>query len=300
MSAREKRARKKEVREEKREGRQQRRQERRETRGERREERQTQRQGSREERRTQRAEHREERQALRGAPRQERQAGRQQRRQERRETRGERREERQTQRQGSRTQRRTMRQEHREERQIGRISGRGYIHGSHIMVHFKILTSPGAATLRTWVDNLRDLYEDIGLRVDILSRETIRNPPANLNNVNVGNCRRGQVTANMDDLYNIRGGVTGNDLTIYFVQSTVPPNNGCAAHPRGRPGVVVAATASQWTLAHEIGHVLDLNHVNNNDRLMTRNGTFNITNPPPDIVAAEARTVGRSRYVSKD
>jgi hypothetical protein len=55
---------------------------------------------------------------------------------------------------------------------------------------------------------------------------------------------------------------------------------------------VVARVASQWTLAHEIGHVLDLPHCDTDDaclldRLMTGCGTNNITNPPPDLVAAE-------------
>jgi hypothetical protein len=33
--------------------------------------------------------------------------------------------------------------------------------------------------------------------------------------------------------------------------------------------------------------VLDLIHVNNNDLLMTSNGTANIPNPLPDLVASE-------------
>ena len=35
-------------------------------------------------------------------------------------------------------------------------------------------------------------------------------------------------------------------------------------------------------------------HVNNNDRLMTGNGTANITNPPPDLVASEVTTMTNS------
>jgi hypothetical protein len=50
---------------------------------------------------------------------------------------------------------------------------------------------------------------------------------------------------------------------------------------------VVVRPATQWTFAHEIGHVLDLIHVNYNDLLMTGNGTANITDPPPDLVASE-------------
>ena len=67
--------------------------------------------------------------------------------------------------------------------------------------------------------------------------------------------------------------MTGNDVVAYFVRSTQPPFNGCGAHPAGRPGAAVASGCSAWTLAHEIGHVLGLSHVNDNNRLMTGNGT---------------------------
>ena len=45
------------------------------------------------------------------------------------------------------------------------------------------------------------------------------------------------------------------------------------------------------TAFHELGHVLGLSHVSNNDRLMTGLGTFNITNPPPDLIASEINTM---------
>lgn len=62
------------------------------------------------------------------------------------------------------------------------------------------------------------------------------------------------------------------------------------------PACVVVRGATQWTLAHEVGHVLGLRHVNDNDRLMTGNGTGNITNPPPDLVSSEVGTMGNSPY----
>jgi hypothetical protein len=69
---------------------------------------------------------------------------------------------------------------------------------------------------------------------------------------------------------------------------------------RRRPGAVVAQGATQWTLGHEIGHVLGLFHVNNNNRLMTGNGTGNITNPPPDLIASEINTMVGSALTVND
>ena len=76
----------------------------------------------------------------------------------------------------------------------------------------------------------------------------------------------------------------------------MPPYNGCATHPAGQPGAVIVQGATQWTMAHEVGHVLGLSHVNNNDRLMTGNGTSNITNPPPDLIASEITTMNSSPF----
>ena len=47
-------------------------------------------------------------------------------------------------------------------------------------------------------------------------------------------------------------------------------------------------------MGHEIGHVLGLSHVNDNNRLMTGNGTSNITNPPPDLISTEVNTMRAS------
>ena len=57
---------------------------------------------------------------------------------------------------------------------------------------------------------------------------------------------------------------------------------------------MIASYASEWTLAHEIGHVLGLFHVNDNHRLMTGLGTANIVDPPPDLVVSEIAAMAAS------
>src|SRR4051794_12714245 len=47
------------------------------------------------------------------------------------------------------------------------------------------------------------------------------------------------------------------DVLVYFVRAFSNPNTlGCGGHSGGRPGCTVAASGSQWSMAHEVGHVL--------------------------------------------
>lgn len=155
-------------------------------------------------------------------------------------------------------------------------------------MHVKILTTPNV-TINNMLANMQEVYAVAGIRVDCLSTENLNIP--SLNDVDVGGCTMGSVTAEQVSLFGNRNFVGANQVVVYFVRSTVPAYNGCAAFPSGRPGAVVAQGASRWTLGHEIGHVLGLPHVSNSDRLMTGGGTSNITNPPPDLIGSEVTTM---------
>lgn len=166
----------------------------------------------------------------------------------------------------------------------------------NIQVHFKVLTAPSRFTVDEMLESMRQVYNAVGIGVDLISTENL-NLPA-LNDCDVGTCS-GVPTAEQVSLFSNRNNVGGNDVVIYFVRSTVPAFNGCATHPAGQPGAVVASIASQWTVGHEIGHVLGLPHCDTAaaplfDRLMTGQGTDNITNPPPDVIASEVSTMKSS------
>ena len=162
-----------------------------------------------------------------------------------------------------------------------------------VRLHAKVLTPPNVGVAVS-VDRMRELYASVGIAVQLVSTETL-NLPA-LNDVDVGQCRLGESTDEQNDLFEHRNNAGDDDVVVYFVRSTVPPFNGCAAHPDNRPGAVIAQGATQWTTAHEVGHVLGLFHVDDNDRLMTGNGTGNITHPPPDLVDSEVTTMLNSDF----
>lgn len=161
-----------------------------------------------------------------------------------------------------------------------------------VRLHIKVLSNPVNFTIDQMVASMREVYEPNGFRVVRASTENLNLPLLNV--CDVGGCTRGNTTAEQNTLFGNRNNVGGNDVVAYFVQATDPPLNGCAAHPANQPGCVVASIASTWTLGHEIGHVLGLNHVSDNNRLMTGLGTNKITNPPPDLIGSEITTMNNS------
>ncbi|HEX6373926.1 MAG TPA: hypothetical protein VF006_33670 [Longimicrobium sp.] len=163
-----------------------------------------------------------------------------------------------------------------------------------VRLHLKVLVEPTSFTLAQMVDGMRQVYEANGIGVEIAGTERLNLP--GLEDVEVGECRMGMVTQEQRQLFANRGGAAATDVCVYFVRSTVPPLNGCAAHPDGQPAAVVVRSASRWTLGHEVGHVLGLRHVSSTDRLMTGGGTGGITNAPPDLVQSEIDTMLASPF----
>jgi len=167
-----------------------------------------------------------------------------------------------------------------------------------VRLHVKILTEP-TVPIEQMLVNMQWVYEAVGVRVQRVSSETLNLPL--LNDLDVGTCGgAASVTTEQTELFGNRNGGPTTDVVVYFVRSTEPPLNGCAAHPDGEPSVVVTQGASSWTLAHEVGHVLGLPHCDSPgsrlfDRLMTGGGTASITNPPPDLTVGEINQMKRDK-----
>lgn len=171
-----------------------------------------------------------------------------------------------------------------------------------VNLHVKILTNPTRFSVAQMVDTMRNIYIDAGVNVVLRSTETLNAAsPAlvALNDVDTGSCTLGNASAEQQALSNFRANAGGNDVVVYVCRSVSYNSgslNGCASFPAGRPMAVIASYCSLYTMAHEVGHVLGLNHVNDNNRLMTGLGTDNITNPPPDLIGSEIQTMINSGF----
>jgi Metallo-peptidase family M12B Reprolysin-like len=178
--------------------------------------------------------------------------------------------------------------------------------GQHVRIHLKIIENPISFTLDEMVSAMRQAFGNFGIGVFVRTIEDLNTvlPPVDITNFLtidvVNNCPSDAITNEQINLFNNRNNVGNNEIVVYFVRSTAPMTyNGCANHPEGRPGAIVVRAASRWTLAHEVGHVFGLNHVDSSgsclfDRLMTGCGTGGITNPPPDLIQSEVDTMNNS------
>ena len=102
----------------------------------------------------------------------------------------------------------------------------------NVRLHFKILTSPTSFTPNAMLERMRQVYNAVGIGVDLVSTETLDLPT--LMDLSIGECN-GTLTSEQTQLFNNRNNVVGNDLVIYFVRTTIDPANGCALHPAGSP-----------------------------------------------------------------
>jgi hypothetical protein len=173
-----------------------------------------------------------------------------------------------------------------------------------LRLHVKVLGTPNIPIV-TMINSMDQIYQAAGIRIAHISNEFLNLPLLNI--LDAGTCVMGAATtAEQDQLFGNVNFVGPDDVVAYFVQAVTANGgalNGCAQAPATRFGVTVAQIASQWTLAHEFGHMLGLRHVDDPpppnpmapaaqlDRLMTGRGTGSITNPPPDLIAAEIATM---------
>jgi hypothetical protein len=165
-----------------------------------------------------------------------------------------------------------------------------------VRLHIRVLTPPQHFTIDQMVGNAKAVYANYGIDLVEVSRESIAvdgTDRAHLQTLWIGQCRREDgTTDDQVQLFSMRGDIGPRDIVVYFVRNLAPDKNGCATHPVDKPGAALAKGANEWTLAHEIGHVLGLEHPLFADRERLMNGVASDAKfPPPDLTTDEIKQI---------
>jgi hypothetical protein len=146
------------------------------------------------------------------------------------------------------------------------------------------------------ITSTSSVYGRHGVRVEVCG--LITETPGLPSDIRVGLCGSNDaMSLSQQQLNAFRPGARAEDVVIYFVRSTVAAFNGCAKHPERTPSAVVVQDATIWTVAHELGHVLGLEHQEDTRRLMVR-GTGRISVPDPILGRDEIEQICRSPWVT--
>lgn len=167
-----------------------------------------------------------------------------------------------------------------------------------VRIHTRVLEEPENVRIEVMLANAKTLLKEHNIDLVEASRETFIGTDDEIVRFNTLAVNDEVPTDDQTALFGFRGEVEPDELVIYFVRTLVPAQAGCAAHPPDRPGVIVAVSlASEWTLAHQIGHVLGLEHVDDEGNLMTQHSTETIKVPGPDLTDEQAAMLMESPFV---
>ncbi len=163
-----------------------------------------------------------------------------------------------------------------------------------VRIHVRITDRNPRIPVADQLAATRQVFAKIGIRIDVVSITQVTDPRV----MYVGNCDVGYSRA-QEYYYCRRVAERATDLVAYVVRQTDFLMGGCATHPPDCPGLVVSRYATPWTFAHEVGHVLGLDHVDPPDGLsLMTPSTADIRVSLPQIPEFQVETLNNSQFVS--
>jgi Putative peptidoglycan binding domain len=130
----------------------------------------------------------------------------------------------------------------------------GYQH--RVRLHFRSIALHKIPFERSLLD-AQVIYGQYGIKVEYGSGESLllRPDQVRLFDRIDNDCEWTLSTGEYNELHNLGSRAPGNEILVYQVKA-LKGVLGCRGHAVNRPAVTVAAEASRWDTAHEVGHVL--------------------------------------------
>jgi hypothetical protein len=166
---------------------------------------------------------------------------------------------------------------------------------SVIRIGFKFVV-PSITNINSVLAEARVIFGSKGFSIEEAAPREQLTVAVDLHDLDVNDCVMSRTTREQNELFTFRNNLGPRDIAVYVVDTLIHTDRdlaGCATHPDDVPACLIEDDASVSVMAHEIGHVLGLRHVDDSNNLM-RPGKR--TNPPPDLTVGQALTIQDSHY----
>ncbi len=126
-----------------------------------------------------------------------------------------------------------------------------------INLHFRSLSLTNVL-FDTILKSMEKVYSQYGIKVNFGSGMSLGLSDADAARFDKvdGSCEWKITSGELADIQKLESTTPVFDICVFYVNRFTSGLLGCGGYLPGRPACIVAANASQWDTAHEVGHVL--------------------------------------------
>jgi hypothetical protein len=167
-----------------------------------------------------------------------------------------------------------------------------------VRLHFRSL-SLTAVGFDTILRGAEKVYAQYGIRIDFASGLSLGLPEDQARRLETvdGTCKWDITSGEYNEVQTLSGGIPRSEILVCYISRFSTGNTGCGGHAVSQPACIVASAGSQWTTAHEVGHVLlgsGFRPVHETSRSNLMYPTINLGSATPVLTDAQVAQMMRS------
>jgi hypothetical protein len=167
-----------------------------------------------------------------------------------------------------------------------------------VRLHFRSL-SLTAVGFDAILRGAQTVYAQYGIRIDFASGLSLGLPEDQARRLETvdGSCGWSITSGEYNEVQSLAGGIPRSEILVCYISRFSTGNTGCGGHAPDKPACIVASSGSQWTTAHEVGHVLlgsGFSPVHETSRSNLMYPTINLGSATPVLTDAQVAQMKRS------